>query len=187
MTKEEKREYYKQWYIANREKILEQHKEYHTANREKILKQQKEYYKQYYNTPMGRATRLLGAYNRNDKKYNRGEGDLTAKWIVDNIFNKPCVHCGETDWTKIGCNRIDNSKPHTMDNVEPCCCECNKRLNGEELAKQVYQYSLDGELIRVWESSNEAGRNGFNQSHVSSCCLGKQKTSKGYKWSFNPL
>ena len=194
MTKEEKREYYKQWYIANREKILEQHKEYYTANREKRLKQQKEYNKEYYKTPMGRASNLLNAYNRNDKKYNRGEGDLTAQWIADNILSKPCVHCGESDWKKIGCNRIDNSKPHTKDNVEPCCCECNKRLAIEDEAafkdqkKRVYQYSLDGELVKVWESSSEAGRNGFNQGNISQCCLGKRyKTHGGYRWSYQPL
>lgn len=170
--KKDRKEYYKQWYAKNREKVLEQ---------------KKEYMKEYQKTPMGRAHTLLMQYNTKDKKYNRGEGDLTTKWIVDNIFTKPCVHCGESDWRKIGCNRIDNSKPHTMDNVEPCCKECNDRLNGEELSKQVYQYSLDGELVRVWESTAEAGRNGFHHSNISNCCNGKYKTSGGYKWSFNPL
>ena len=167
MTKEKKREYMRQYYAANREKRLE-------------------YYKEYQNTPMGRALHLLSAYNRLDKKYNRGEGDLTAKWIVDNIFSKQCVHCGESDWRKIGCNRIDNSKPHTMDNVEPCCKECNDRLAGKE-QKQVYQYTLNGELVMVWEGVGEAGRNGFNQGNVSQCCHGKRYKYKGYKWSFNPL
>ena len=147
----------------------------------------KEYMKEYRNTPMGRALQLLGRYNIEDKKKGRGKGDLTAEWIVDNIFSKPCVHCGRSGWEVIGCNRLDNSKPHTMDNVEPCCRECNLRLSADDKAKQVYQYSLDGQLVRVWESAMEAGRNGFNQGNISDCCLGKQKTSKGYKWSFNPL
>ena len=173
MTKEERREYYKQWYAKNREKMLE-------------------YMKEYQNTPMGRALSLLNQYNIADKKRGRGKGDLTAKWIVENIFSKPCVHCGETDWRKIGCNRIDNDLPHTKDNVEPCCWECNHRLSIEDEVlikdqkKQVYQYSLDGELIRVWESVNEAGRNGFNHGNISSCCLGRLKTHGGYRWSFNP-
>ena len=171
MTKD-RREYKKQWYAKNREKVLEQ---------------QKEYKKEYQNTPMGRASNLLNQYNRNDKKYNRGEGNLTAKWIVDNIFSKQCTHCGESDWRKIGCNRIDNSKPHTMDNVEPCCKECNDRLAREEEKKQVYQYTLDGELVRVWESTTEAGRNGYIRQGISHCCNGKYNTHKGYKWSFNPM
>lgn len=72
-----------------------------------------------------RATMLLCEYNRADKRRNRGKGDLTTQWIVDNIFSKPCAHCGKTGWEVIGCNRLDNSKPHTKDNVEPCCRSCN--------------------------------------------------------------
>ena len=53
---------------------------------------------------------------------------MTAQWIVENIFSQPCAHCGENNWEKIGCNRLDNDKPHTKDNVEPCCKECNDRL-----------------------------------------------------------
>ena len=51
--------------------------------------------------------------------------DFDAKWIVDNIYSKTCTHCGESDWHKLGCNRLDNTKPHTKDNVEPCCQHCN--------------------------------------------------------------
>ena len=51
--------------------------------------------------------------------------DFDARWIVENIYTKPCPHCGETDWHNLGCNRLDNSKPHTIDNVEPCCFHCN--------------------------------------------------------------
>lgn len=158
MTKEERKEYNRkwyqtnkekrskqinEWYQANREKILEQQKQYFQENKEKVLERHKkynqsnkEYLKEYYKeyakkyrkTPMGRAANLLGNYNTEDKKHNRGKGDLTAEWIVENIFSKPCAHCGKEGWEKIGCNRIDNDKPHTKDNVEPCCEECNKKL-----------------------------------------------------------
>ena len=82
------------------------------------------------NTPYGRATYLLTNYRNMDilNGFNKDSCDLTVKWIMDNIFSKPCAHCGESDWHKIGCNRLDNSKPHTMDNVEPCCMECNVEL-----------------------------------------------------------
>ena len=79
---------------------------------------------------MGRAFYLLSAYNQLDKKYNRGKGDLTAKWIVENIFTKKCAYCDKEGWDVIGCNRIDNSKPHTKDNVEPCCLEHNLKVSG---------------------------------------------------------
>lgn len=87
-----------------------------------------EYVKKWQSTPKGRASHLLNSYKQSDKLAQRGECTLTAQYIVDNIFSKSCVHCGETDWKKLGCNRLDNSKPHTPDNVEPCCFRCNTRL-----------------------------------------------------------
>lgn len=53
--------------------------------------------------------------------------------------------------------------------------------------KKVYQYTLDGELVKEWESAKEAGRNGFICSSISLCCLGKRNKHNGYKWSFEPL
>lgn len=52
------------------------------------------------------------------------------------------------------------------------------------LKKKVGQYTLDGELIKVWESMQEAQRNGFKQAHISSCCRGERKTHKGYIWKY---
>lgn len=141
----------------------------------------------FYKTPIKRAYHLLGTYNQNDKKYNRGQGDLTPEWIVENIFTKPCAHCGTTGWNVIGCNRLDNSKPHTMDNVEPCCYNCNKKLADKSKAKQVYQYSLNGELITIWESSMDIQRElGYSNGNISACCNGQRKTYKGYVWKHNP-
>lgn len=162
MTKEAKREYARKRYQANREKILKQRKQYYQDNAEKVkeyrkenaeyykeynkqyrkdnAEQIKEYNKQYNKTPMGRASNLLTNYNQNDKKYNRGECTLTAKWIVDNIFTKPCHYCGKEGWKVIGCDRIDNSLPHTEDNVVPCCEKCNTKrgtMNYYEFIKKM--------------------------------------------------
>lgn len=90
-----------------------------------------EYRKKYDKTPIGRACILLSRYKQSDKEMDRGECTIpNAQWIVDNIFTKKCAHCEKTGWDKMGCNRIDNSLPHTPDNVEPCCEECNKKLPG---------------------------------------------------------
>ena len=131
-NKEKKLEYQAEYRKANKEKIAAHKSEYYQANKEKFA----EYYQankeevavqkaEYRATPIGRAVNLLSGYRQSDKKHNRSECTLTPQWIVDNIFNKPCHYCGESDWHKIGCDRIDNSKPHTEDNVVPCCSECN--------------------------------------------------------------
>ena len=125
------REAFRRYYYAHQDKIIERRnnnkqymKEYYCKRAEKNY----EYTKMYNKTPKGRAVYLLNRYKQSDKEHNRGEGDLTSQWIVENIFSQPCAHCGETDWRKIGCNRLDNSKPHTKDNVEPCCGKCNIQL-----------------------------------------------------------
>ena len=170
-------------------------------NQEEKKKHRREYMKIYrlqnlekFKTPMRRANKLIGHYNSADKKYGRGEGNLTSQWIVDNIFTQPCAHCGKTGWKVIGCNRLDNSKPHTMDNVEPCCRKCNAKLRGEDIKKernkQVYQYTLDGELVAIWSSTMECGRNGYTQGCIAAACknnyYGANKY-KGYIWSYIPL
>lgn len=142
---------------------------------------------EYRSTQKGRANELLKSYRREDRKYNRGECTLSVEFILEHIFTQPCTHCGCSDWKKIGCNRLDNNLPHTPDNVEPCCYRCNVRLYGEDISKQVFQHTKDGKLIKVWPSVSECGKNGYNQGRVSDCCNGKQKTHKGYKWSYEPL
>jgi len=112
-----------EWRKNNKDKIAEYNAKYSEKNKKKISKRMVEYNK----TKKGRATNLAGSYNASDKLYNRGECTITADWIVENIFNQPCHYCGETDWTKMGCDRIDNSLPHTPDNVVPCCYRCNTK------------------------------------------------------------
>ena len=129
-------ERYKKWKQENIEHYKNYQKQYYEKNKEKVLEQQAEYTKAYRKTKMGRAVSLVSNYKKHDRKHGRGEGDLTAEWVVTNILSQPCVHCGETDWTKIGCNRIDNTKPHTMDNVEPCCFHCNCVLSGKREHKR---------------------------------------------------
>ena len=95
--------------------------------KERNKNRKKTYNKDYIKTQIGRAWNLISAYNQSDKKHNRGRGNLTAQWIVENIFSSKCK-CGETDWHKLGCNRVNNDLPHTTDNVVCCCTECNKKL-----------------------------------------------------------
>ena len=52
-------------------------------------------------------------------------------------------------------------------------------------SKQVVQIDLNtNEVIKVWGSVNEAGRQGFSQGNISECCNGKRKTHKGFRWMY---
>lgn len=143
--------------------------------KEEMLEHQKEYR----NTPMGRAVRLSNNYKHADENAGRGESTLTAQWIVDNIFSKPCAHCGKTGWDIVGCNRLNDDLPHTPDNVEPCCEECNKNLEYKKRKRQINQYDLNGNLIKTWNSLFDVVDNGFARSIIIDCCNNKYKTKKG--------
>lgn len=132
----------KAWKDENREKSREYGRKHYQKNKEKI----KEYHKKYYQTHVRnykavksvRARYLLNQYIANDEKHNRGKCTITEDWIVDNILNSKCHYCGETDWTKLGCDRINNDLPHTHENCVPCCRECNlarQRMSYEDFLK----------------------------------------------------
>lgn len=128
----------------DKEKNREYNKMYYAKNKEKELKRCTEYNKSYSKTPMGRAQRQFQQYKNMDKRNGFGNViDFDARWIVEHIYTKKCAHCDETDWHKLGCNRLDNSKPHTIDNVEPCCFRCNCVLNGIESGDRLSKWAKD--------------------------------------------
>lgn len=52
-------------------------------------------------------------------------------------------------------------------------------------SKEVCQYSLNDELIKIFESTGEAERiTGISHQQISNCCNGKQKTCHGYIWKY---
>lgn len=57
-------------------------------------------------------------------------------------------------------------------------------LKYKQRRKKVYQLTTDGKIVKVWSALTDAAENGYNMSCISECCKGKQKTHKGYKWSY---
>ena len=55
-------------------------------------------------------------------------------------------------------------------------------------SKTVYQYTLDNELVGVYESTCIAAKETNSlQSKIWKCCAGKAKKHNGYRWSYQPL
>ena len=73
---------------------------------------------------------------------------------------------------------------HNYGTINERIAKAKKGIPNIKLSKRVLQLSLDGELIKVWESAAECGRNGFNQGNICECCNGKRKTHKGFRWEY---
>ena len=77
--------------------------------------------RRYGRTPKGRAIFLMKAYQQIDRKRGR-VCDIDKEFMLG-VFAKPCVYCGTTE--QIGCDRIDNARGHTRDNIVSACADCN--------------------------------------------------------------
>ena len=124
---------------------------------------------------------------------------LIAETFLENPEGKPCVnHKIEGDEGKT-MNMVifneDGSVDEERTTIEWVTYKENNdygthnermaktKTNGKR-SKPVLQLSLSGELIREWPSTKECGRNGFDHSAVVKCCLGKQKTHKGFRFMY---
>lgn len=56
--------------------------------------------------------------------------------------------------------------------------------------KKVYQYDLDGNLIKIWSGARKAEKEfkpGKNCQAIRKCCEGNCNGAYGYIWSYTPL
>lgn len=121
----------KKYYQNNKEKVLAYQKAIYDTdpsikkNYSKEYRKKNNYNQKYRNTKTGRAANLLSAYKTADKKAGREQCSLTRNWIIEKIFSSSCVYCGDYDWLHLGCDRIDNTQPHTPENCICACGICN--------------------------------------------------------------
>ena len=60
-----------------------------------------------------------------------------------------------------------------------------KKTGSKKKRSGVYQYDLNGKLIKHWNTIKQASNElGINTSSISDACKGRQKTAGGFFWSF---
>lgn len=66
----------------------------------------------------------------------------------------------------------------------------DRKRKTKEKAKQriakskVVQKTLNGDIVRIWDSTSEASRHGFNSGAIYNVCSGRNRTHKNFLWEF---
>ena len=80
-------------------------------------------------------------------------------------------------------NRVDNLSWIThFDNIKYCSC-IEKITNSQKRTPLIATNLITGE-VRYFESTKEAGRNGFSLSCIWKCCRGMTSQTKGWKFEY---
>lgn len=132
---------------------------------------------------MGTIKDKDGIYKPPNKtfKYNRvsvgGKSELVHRIIATAFVPNPY---GLETVNHINGNKRDNR----AENLEWCANEENSRkYHGENFVLSIGQFDMDGNLISVFKSRENAGKKtGIRSSSIAACCAGKRKTAGGFVW-----
>ena len=104
---------------------------------------------------------------------------LVAEAFLPNPHNYPCVNHKDECKTNNNVNNLEWCTYTYNNNYGTKIERISKNRDTSKYFKPILQYTLDGVFVREWKSIAEAGRNGFNQGHITDCCRGVRKTHKG--------
>lgn len=121
--------------------------------------------------------------NRSNNIYleHNGETKTLSEWCI--IMNQPYkriygrIKPALYRYGKLEFNDLFYPKPIKRVYTE-------KYYNRNHYTRKINQYSINGNLIKEWNSAREIEKFGFNRNAVISCCRGRSKTSGGYIWKY---
>ena len=105
---------------------------------------------------------------------------LVCEAFHENPDNKSEVnHVNENKTDNRACNLEWSTR------TENCNHGSRNERVAKALSKPIGQFSLDGKLIKVWQSACEARKQtGFDQGYVGAVARGKFKQAYGYIWKY---
>ena len=142
--KQKARDYNRKWRQTHREKHNENCRKWQSKHRETQQKRVNDYHE----TKQGRAVNLLTSYRQFDARRFNVYPKLTKEDIIRICFSEDsrCVWCSESSWKKLGLDRIDNEKPHDVDNCVCSCHDCNVRRH-----RKSFDEWIDSRLTTIEE------------------------------------
>lgn len=151
-TKEETSTCQKNWRLNHKKEIAASSKNWRRNNKEKIVA--------LHQSPKQR----FGQYQRDAKKrgitFSLTLKDHFSPRVPNTYWQKPCTYCSDKIET-VGLDRIDNAKGYTVDNVVPCCSDCNWTRNNiwtyEEMKTIIGPALAKAKKLREINSSSELG------------------------------
>ena len=127
------------------------------------------------------STMLTGKKQSQDTK-NKKSKSMLSVW--DGKTKEEMSEIGQKRWNTRRKNGTDKIQPEHAEKI-------SQSLKGRKITwdrkrnKIIVQYDSDGNIIKEYESQNQASREtNISQSDISSCCNGKQKTAGGFTWKF---
>ena len=107
------------------------------------------------------------------------------QWWIDTL--KPDLNIQKIADSALGVKRTEETKRKCRE------AHLGKRLSEEAIAKRtakqvktIYQYDLDGNLIKEWDSVKQAGEAlGINRPSISNCLKGRYKSAGGFIWRYS--
>lgn len=117
----------------------------------------------------------------NHKDENKGHNwDSNLEWCTASYNSNYGNHGKNISESKIGYSHTEESKKRISESKKGQGVGKNNPNS-----KKIMQFSIDGELIKIWDSMHDAEREGgFSNKCISLCCKGKNKTHKGFIWKY---
>lgn len=125
---------------------------------------------------------------------------LICEAFIPNPENKPCVDHINTDRTDYRLenlrwvtfkensnNPITKERAYKNSHSEEALAKSKRtkiKNNGITAPKKIYQYTLDGTFVAIFESARCASKiTNIHPSDINSACVGKKASAGGYLWS----